>query len=92
MQFEAASVKLSRGDTKGTGGYTKSGQFIAPNATLKGLTMLAYNLHESEFSGAPSWFDSDHFDVFAKAPPRRRGPTSETGHGSLDLHDGDIAR
>ena len=72
LQFDAATVKISKGDTKVAAGYSKSGQFVAPNATLKDLVILAYGLHESQILGAPSWFDSDRFDIFAKAAPETK--------------------
>ena len=38
----------------------------ASNVTLKILLQTAYGVKDSQISGAPGWFDSDHFDVEAK--------------------------
>jgi uncharacterized protein (TIGR03435 family) len=69
LQFEAASVKVSKGDTPGTSGYTMSGQLTAFNADMRGLVLTAYDVRPGALLGAPSWFDSDRFDIVAKAVP-----------------------
>jgi uncharacterized protein (TIGR03435 family) len=68
-QFEAATVRISKGDTKGTSGYTKSGQLTLFKADMRGLVLTAFDVRLNAVIGAPSWFDSDHFDVVAKAAP-----------------------
>ena len=41
-------------------------QFTAQNATLKALFLLAYEVKEFQVSSAPTWFDSDRYDISAK--------------------------
>jgi uncharacterized protein (TIGR03435 family) len=69
--FEVASVKPNRQDTRGFIGPIPAGKafrgFAATGARLKPLIMLAYGVSERQLSGAPSWADSDAFDIDAKA-------------------------
>jgi uncharacterized protein (TIGR03435 family) len=43
------------------------GRFSATNATLKILAGLAYKVQNYAITGGPSWLDSAHFDIDAKA-------------------------
>lgn len=67
-QFEVASVKAN---TKGAGLIMMrppaGGRFKAENVTLKMLAGLAWNMQNYAISGGPSWIDSDHYDIEAKA-------------------------
>jgi uncharacterized protein (TIGR03435 family) len=42
------------------------GRFIAENVSLKLLMEHAYGIRDFQISGAPAWFDSEHYDVQAK--------------------------
>ncbi len=65
--FEVASIKPNH---SGTGNVMlriePGGRLSASNVTLKILLQTAYGVKDSQISGAPGWFDSDHFDVEAK--------------------------
>jgi uncharacterized protein (TIGR03435 family) len=69
-EFEVADIKLNHGS--GDAGRIQilpGGQVNLPNITLKSLIMLSYGLNEDMLRGAPSWIDTDHYDIVAKAPP-----------------------
>jgi uncharacterized protein (TIGR03435 family) len=65
--FEVASIKLNH-----TGGGNSSinvrpgGRFIADNVPLRGLLKEAYHVKDSQLLGAPSWIDSERYDIQAK--------------------------
>ncbi len=42
-------------------------RFYATNATLKMLVRVAYDVQDAQIEGGPSWLDSDHYDIQAKA-------------------------
>ena len=42
-------------------------RFYATNITLKMLVRLAYDVQEAQIDGGPSWLNSDHYDIQAKA-------------------------
>jgi Protein of unknown function (DUF3738). len=67
-QFEVASVKPSNAEPGSSSGiYTGHGRLDAHNVTLKRCIMGAYGVGPHEVSGGPSWLDTDHFDILAKA-------------------------
>ena len=66
--FEAASIKPAQ---TGTPGFFRislepGGRFVANGVNLSTLIQIAYNVKENQISGAPSWFNSDRFDIQAK--------------------------
>src|SRR5580698_3546398 len=44
------------------------GRFDVPNATLKELIIIAYDVQENAITGLAKWMDSNRFEVVAKAP------------------------
>jgi uncharacterized protein (TIGR03435 family) len=66
--FEVASVKPN---TSGSGSSSLNtlpgGRFQATNATVRQLILAAYRLKRLQLTGGPSWIDSEHFDVEARA-------------------------
>ena len=67
-QFEVASVKPSNAQPNAASGiYTGHGRLDAHNVTLKRCILGAYGVGPHEVSGGPSWLDTDHFDILAKA-------------------------
>lgn len=78
--FDAISVKLSDGaDPRGALQFQPGGRLVAINIPLRPLFSLAYNLALSQgrgaIIGAPSWFDSERYNIEAKAngdPPREQ--------------------
>jgi uncharacterized protein (TIGR03435 family) len=81
LEFEVATVRQNKstpdqprfpGDAQGT--LLRGGQLTMRNQVLKTLLGFAFNPGNQRFRddlivGAPSWVDSDRFDVVAKAPP-----------------------
>jgi uncharacterized protein (TIGR03435 family) len=66
LNFEVASVKRSR--TVGGEYIISSGRLTLSNRTLKGLICLAYGIENFQVAGSPAWFDSNKYDIVAKAP------------------------
>jgi uncharacterized protein (TIGR03435 family) len=66
--FEAASIKPSKSGTPGLFriGLEPGGRFVANGINVSTLIQIAYNVKENQISGAPSWFNSDRFDIQAK--------------------------
>lgn len=74
--FEVASIKPNR--TTG-GGFTNfavrpGGRFIATNTSLRDLIAYAYQLFSFQLEGAPSWADTDRYDINAKSDDELRAP------------------
>lgn len=66
--FEAASIKPAKSGNTGLFriGVEPGGRFVANGANVSILLQLAYNVKENQISGAPSWINSDRFDIQAK--------------------------
>lgn len=64
--FEVATIKPSRPDAPGKGFRVNGRQFSTLNTSLRDLVTFAYGVHEKQISGAPSWFDTDKFDLVAE--------------------------
>jgi uncharacterized protein (TIGR03435 family) len=69
LEFEAATVKINKSGDAAPSRDIRGGQIYLRNLTLRFLLAAAYNMQQDQLSGAPGWFDSDHFDVVAKVPP-----------------------
>jgi uncharacterized protein (TIGR03435 family) len=66
-EFEVATIKPSDPNQRGWGiNVNRSGMFITRNTTLSDLIKFAYDLHPRQVIGAPTWFDSDRFDLSCK--------------------------
>jgi uncharacterized protein (TIGR03435 family) len=68
-QFEVASIRPSDPSHVGSQIFFRGETFIAVTATLKDLVALAYDVRNDLTFGAPSWNDSEKFDVSAKTGP-----------------------
>jgi uncharacterized protein (TIGR03435 family) len=64
--FEVASIKSNK-DTGGGSWSSNGGRQTIIGTTAKVLIMSAFNLHDYEIIGAPSWSDSERLDVIALA-------------------------
>lgn len=65
--FEVISIKPNKGNSEGVMiRMAPGGRFEAHNITLKFLVEEAYHVKDNQVSGAPGWFDSEHFDIEAK--------------------------
>jgi uncharacterized protein (TIGR03435 family) len=70
LKFEVASLKPSQPDPRGFMGIRPAPggeRYLASNVTLKLLITVAYRIKADQISGGPSWIDSDHYDMNAKA-------------------------
>ena len=67
-KFEAASIKPSREDARGsTFSFTPGGGLSVRNGTLRGIIEMAYGVRESQIAGGPAWLNSDGYDIYAKS-------------------------
>ena len=70
--FDVVSVKPTRAEAGGRSFSQKPGGGLsASNATVRMLVAFAFQVMPEEISGGPPWFESDGFDIEAKAanPP-----------------------
>ena len=65
--FEAASIKPSAPDARGTAIARPPGRLEIGNMTLKEMIANAYSVQPFQVSGGPGWVDSVHYDISAKA-------------------------
>ena len=66
-EFEVATIKPSDPNRPGWGiNANRSGVFTTRNTTLSDLIKFAYSVHAKQIIGAPSWTDSEKFDVTGK--------------------------
>jgi uncharacterized protein (TIGR03435 family) len=68
LEFDVAAIK--RSDPSHVGAQTffqPGGKFAALTAPLKSLVCFAYQLREHQVAGGPGWFETEPFDVTAKA-------------------------
>ena len=68
LAFDVAAIKPSA-DTPAFS-YSQvqpGGRYIGHNMTLRLLLKTAYGVNDSQIIGGPSWIDSDHWDINAKA-------------------------
>src|ERR1700689_4383398 len=75
--FELADVHVSPHTLTPNmrGGVLRAGRYDILTATMVDLIRTAYGIDADKVLGGPSWLDTDHFDVRAKAPS---GATAET--------------
>jgi uncharacterized protein (TIGR03435 family) len=66
--FEVASIKLNNsGDGRVMMQQQPGGRFTATNISLRLLIRNAYQLQDFQIVGAPSWINSERYDIVAKA-------------------------
>jgi|HubBroStandDraft_1064217.scaffolds.fasta_scaffold08707_2 bla regulator protein BlaR1 len=66
--FEVVSIKPSHdGDNRMMIRMAPGGRFEAHNIPVKLLLEQAYDIKDSQISGAPGWLDSDRYNIDAKA-------------------------
>jgi uncharacterized protein (TIGR03435 family) len=66
--FDVAAIKPSADIQQFSYSYVQpGGRYIGQNMTLRLLIKTAYGVHDSQIIGGPSWIDSDHWDINAKA-------------------------
>jgi len=88
LTFDVASVKPHK-----TGGERRvsvvsepNGRFTMANVPAQLMLLIAYQLQPYQIVGAPSWLQSEHYDLIAKAPEGRRAASGGTaGPGPLQF-------
>ena len=67
--FEAATVKPTAPDARGGTGVRTypGGRLAAENMTLRDLLAFAWRVQRFQVTGEPTWADSSHYDIAAKA-------------------------
>ncbi len=66
--FEVASVKSTAETGAGMSiNRSPGGRFTTNNASLERLIEFAYDVRAHQISGGPKWFETDGFDIVAKA-------------------------
>lgn len=63
--FEVATIKPSAGPAKGPNIALHARNFAASNRTVQQLIMFAYNVHDRQTEGGPSWLNESRFDIAA---------------------------
>ncbi len=73
VEFEVASIKPSKSGSENSSFHgNPGGGFTASNTSLQELIEIAYHVKNPQISGAPSWLNSERFDIVAKAAPHTR--------------------
>jgi uncharacterized protein (TIGR03435 family) len=68
-EFDVVDIKLNvSGSPDGVGEILPGGQFHAINIPVKEIIKFAYNVRNEAIVGAPSWVESDRYDIVGKAP------------------------
>jgi uncharacterized protein (TIGR03435 family) len=68
--FDVASVKINHlGENGGYRDTSRAGVVEFTNSTLQTCIRWAYDVRDFQIVGAPSWLNSDRYDIHAKAPP-----------------------
>jgi uncharacterized protein (TIGR03435 family) len=69
LKFEVASLKPSAGssDIRGIRPAPGGERYLASNAPLKLMLMIAYRLKADQIIGGPTWVDTEGWDMTAKA-------------------------
>ncbi len=83
-EFEVATIRPSLPDAKMNGrinGIQVSGQAL----TMDFLITFAYDVTDEMLVNKPKWFDSDHFDVLAKASTD--ATSGQPGASDIDVDD-----
>ncbi|MDQ1410588.1 MAG: hypothetical protein QOJ41_2323, partial [Acidobacteriaceae bacterium] len=65
-EYEVASIKPNKSGTNMVRLMFSPDGFTATNGTLQMLIHAAYGVEDNQISGAPSWLNSDHYDIDAK--------------------------
>jgi len=66
-EFEVAALKPSAPGAAQRGSILPGGRVELFGFTLKSLIVISWDYDEQRFSGEPKWFETDRFDLVAKA-------------------------
>jgi uncharacterized protein (TIGR03435 family) len=76
-RFDVVSIKHNDSGAQSPSGspiVDKVGHYSARNASLRSLVSWFYGIYEFQITGGPKWFDTDRYDIEAKADAQ---PTRE---------------
>ena len=65
-EFEVATIKPATPDRPGKGFMVRGRQFSTLNTSLADLITFAYGIHTKQITGAPSWVETEKFDLAAQ--------------------------
>lgn len=87
LTFDVASVKPNKtGDRRVSVVSEPNGRFTMTNVPAQLMLVIAYQLQPYQIVGAPSWLQSEHYDLIAKAPDGRPAASGGTaGPGPLQF-------
>ncbi len=74
-EFDVATIKPATPDRPGKAFLVRGRQFSTINTTLADLITFAYGIHAKQITGAPSWVETEKFDVAAQ--PNGEGQPNE---------------
>ncbi|HTH54234.1 MAG TPA: M56 family metallopeptidase [Edaphobacter sp.] len=75
--FEVATIKPSDPNSKGKGFGGPPRHFQTHNTTLNDLIMFIYGVNTKQIIGAPSWSETDKFDITTGQPDVPGSPNQE---------------
>jgi len=87
LTFDVASVKPNKtGDRRVSVVSEPNGRFTMTNVPAQLMLLIAYQLQPYQIVGAPSWLQSERYDLIAKAPDGRPADSGGTaGPGPLQF-------
>lgn len=65
--FEVVSVKAGNASERNRGVDMPPGRLMVTNLPLRSVIRLAYGIQDFQLSGAPSWINTDAYDIEARA-------------------------
>ena len=68
LAFEVEAIRPNKSGDRSTNFEPSPGGFNASNATVMQLMRFAFQIQEFQVSGQPSWFNTERFDIAARAP------------------------
>src|SRR5262252_10867616 len=63
--FEVVSVKAGNASERNRGVDMPPGRLMVTNLPLRSVIRLAYGIQDFQLSGAPSWINTDAYDIEA---------------------------
>ena len=69
VEFDVASIKPNKTGSNSSGTHQTNGLWRGENNTIKSLIAQAYEVLPEQIAGAPSWIDSERFNIEARYEP-----------------------
>ena len=86
LTFDVASVKPNKTGDRRVSVVSENDRFTMTNVPAQLMLLIAYQLQPYQIVGAPSWLQSEHYDLIAKAPDGRPAASGDTaGPGPLQF-------